>query len=274
MPRRTSSHDTPLLASHYGSGHIPSGRSIQHALRRHAVSAVVCTIALYLVITTIYVGHAHPPAITPPDAEDSDIPPPLLRQHDACDALLQIPKVAMLFLTPGALPHERLWREWLQGAASLLPVPSVVAYARRGWGLDRHRLAELQAVCTPLLDAELPLSQRQHLFSLYVHTHPTFRGFRNFSMFSGHLIPKRIVAERGFHSLMVAERLLLAQALQEPLNQRFYLVSETTLPIYPAPFMWEQAMAERVSRVDACTFKDDLKVRVEDNSRFVEESTF
>ena len=204
----------------------------------------------------------HPPAMAPDHVQDT-LPPPLLMQHDACDALLQIPKVAMLFLTPGALPHERLWREWLQGAVSLLPVPSVVAYARRGWGLDRLRLTDLQAVCTPLLDVELPLSQRQHLFSIYVHAHPTFRGYRNFSMFSGHLIPNRIVAERGHHSLMVAERLLLAQALREPLNQRFYLVSETTLPIYPAPFVWEQAMAEAVSRVDACTFKDDLKVGIE-----------
>lgn len=254
------------------------------ALRRHAVTVGVLFTALYIVLTTVYVGstnphHHHAPPrtlVTLPHFQDLPTTPITTTPGDIalasyhhlhpafspCDHLLQLPKVAMLFLTPGKLPHERLWREWLEGATGLLPIPAVTAYARRGWSLDRARLAQIQEACTPRIpvDADLPLAQRQHLFTLYVHTHPSFRGYRNFSMFAGHIIPKRIVGLRGHHSLTIAERLLLGEALKNPLNQRFYLVSETTLPMYPAAFIWEQAMAEQVSRVDACHFQDDLQV--------------
>ncbi len=284
------SHHPPLVTIHPSTAHhlllgTIQGSTLVTTLRRHAISVGVVFTALYIVLTTIYVGSTaqhHQPQPTPrtlitlPHFQDLPTNPIISTPdeiasasyhhlHPAvspCDNLLHIPKVAMLFLTPGMLPHERLWREWLEGAVDLLPIPAVQAYARRGWSLDRARLTHIQAACLPRapIDLDIPLVQRQHLFTLYVHTHPSFRGYRNFSMFAGHIIPKRIVGLRGHHSLTIAERLLLGEALKNPLNQRFYLVSETTLPMYPAAFVWEQAMAEQVSRVDACTFQDDLKV--------------
>jgi hypothetical protein len=37
--------------------------------------------------------------------------------REACGGALRIPKVALLFLTRGDMPHERVWRTWLESAA-------------------------------------------------------------------------------------------------------------------------------------------------------------
>ena len=49
-----------------------------------------------------------------------------------------------------------------------------------------------------------------------------------------------------------AEKLLLAQALSDPLNLRFMLLSETCVPLYPAPLVWAQLQGETRSRLNAC----------------------
>lgn len=49
-----------------------------------------------------------------------------------------------------------------------------------------------------------------------------------------------------------AEKLLMRQALADPLNQRFVLLSETCVPLYPAPLVWAQLQGETRSRVNAC----------------------
>lgn len=41
----------------------------------------------------------------------------------------------------------------------------------------------------------------------------------------------------GQHSLVDAARALLAAALENPRNQRFFLISESTLPLY-SPLLW------------------------------------
>ena len=51
---------------------------------------------------------------------------------------------------------------------------------------------------------------------------------------------------------MEAEKLLLAQALSDPLNSRFMLLSETCVPLYPAPLVWAQLQGETRSRLNAC----------------------
>ena len=53
----------------------------------------------------------------------------------------------------------------------------------------------------------------------------------------------------GDHSLASALRLLLASALEDPLNQRFQLLCPATVPIRPALFTYTQLMAETRSRV-------------------------
>ncbi|GAB4820324.1 hypothetical protein N2152v2_007370 [Parachlorella kessleri] len=186
--------------------------------------------------------------------------------RNPCDALLHIPKVALLFMTSGKMPHERLWRLWVKQAKALVPLDAVRRYAatssRPGAPLDPARLQQLAQACAARQTAagELPVSQldRQFLFTFYIHAAPDVPGFNASSMFAGSLIPHRTHARRQEHSLIDAERLLLAEALRDPLNQRFLLLSDTTLPLYGPALVYQQAMAETLSRMDACTYHPEI----------------
>ena len=39
---------------------------------------------------------------------------------DQCAAALRMPKVALMFLTTGDMPHGKLWREWFESIAGEL----------------------------------------------------------------------------------------------------------------------------------------------------------
>ena len=41
-------------------------------------------------------------------------------------------------------------------------------------------------------------------------------------------------------------------ALEEPLNQRFVLLSESDIPLYPPAVVWLQLTSERKSRIHSC----------------------
>ena len=64
----------------------------------------------------------------------------------------------------------------------------------------------------------------------------------------------------GTHSLTKAILLLLETALEEPLNQRFVLLSESDIPLYPPAVVWLQLTTEQKSRIHACSdhFVSDL----------------
>jgi len=50
-----------------------------------------------------------------------------------CPGVLQLPKVAMMFLTQGPMPHEPLWEAWLAGISGLVPTLCVAnAVCARG----------------------------------------------------------------------------------------------------------------------------------------------
>ena len=59
------------------------------------------------------------------------------------------------------------------------------------------------------------------------------------SVFYGRELPqaKRVLTAWGQHSLVDAAKALLAAALVNPRNQRFFLISESTLPLY-SPLLW------------------------------------
>ena len=40
----------------------------------------------------------------------------------ACNDALGIDRVALLFLSLGPLPHDRMWAAWLDGASGLIPL--------------------------------------------------------------------------------------------------------------------------------------------------------
>lgn len=56
----------------------------------------------------------------------------------------------------------------------------------------------------------------------------------------------------GSHALVVAARELLRAALRDPHNQRFILLSETAVPMYPPTVTYHQLVNEQKSRVNAC----------------------
>ena len=39
----------------------------------------------------------------------------------ACNDALGVGRVALLFLSLGALPHDHMWAAWLDGASGLIP---------------------------------------------------------------------------------------------------------------------------------------------------------
>jgi len=43
----------------------------------------------------------------------------------ACNDLLGIDRVALMYLSRGPLFHQELWRRWLEAAQDLLPVASI-----------------------------------------------------------------------------------------------------------------------------------------------------
>lgn len=56
----------------------------------------------------------------------------------------------------------------------------------------------------------------------------------------------------GTHSLTIAIRALLKEALNDAQNQRFVLLSEWDIPLYPPRVVYLQLMAEYASRINAC----------------------
>ena len=57
----------------------------------------------------------------------------------------------------------------------------------------------------------------------------------------------------GSPNTSIIERQLLREALKEPRNQRFLLLSDSGVPLYPPTTMWQQLMGESKSRIEACT---------------------
>ena len=87
--------------------------------------------------------------------------------------------------------------------------------------------------------------QRQLLFTMYVHSSLLgFSGFAPGDVFHGTLIRNLTHAERG--DTTAAVRHLFQAALVEPRNERFVLLSDSDVPLYPAKLTWMQLAMVRV----------------------------
>jgi len=84
---------------------------------------------------------------------------------------LRVPKVALLFLTRGPMPHESMWALWLEAAAGALPQELAYMICRQEPSVWRT----LEHTCGVLAAAPSVLN-RQALFSVYVHASPNFEG--------------------------------------------------------------------------------------------------
>jgi len=53
-----------------------------------------------------------------------------------CNRLLEMPRVAIMFLARGDMYHEEVWARWFAGAKELIPKPTLQV---RGCSLDLHQ---------------------------------------------------------------------------------------------------------------------------------------
>lgn len=90
---------------------------------------------------------------------------------DRCAYGVHAPKVALLFLVRGNMPHEALWRRWFE------EVDSTVF---SGCAL---RDSDKPATCYRKERSD-PIA-RQELFSVFVHSSPDFPGYPDDSLFHG-----------------------------------------------------------------------------------------
>lgn len=121
--------------------------------------------------------------------------PPVIRKDS---------KIAFMFLTPGALPFERLWDRFFQ--------------------------------------------EHEGKFSVYIHAskeRPVHysRYFVNREIRSDEVVWGRI-------SMVDAERRLLANALRDPTNQQFVLLSDSCVPLRSFEYIYNYLMYSNVSYVD------------------------
>lgn len=192
------------------------------------------------------------PAAAAPDASGAARPFHALRpaevagaSPDACAQALALPRVALLFLTQGPMPHSPTWRLWFEVAAGLLPAPALreacrpkaalalapdllAACAAGAGGAAAHPAAAAAAAGDAIA--------RQHLFSVYVHAPPSFPGHRGpgaaagdaanasslaQALWAGRLVRGRLATGWGDISLVAATRSLLWEAYRDPLNTRW-----------------------------------------------------
>lgn len=136
---------------------------------------------------------------------------------------------------------------------------------RRDMGTTQQQQAQ-PAACSDLAAVRTgDIIARQSLFSVYVHVAMGF-WYCEGDLFHGYELreSERVEVHWGQHTMVEAERALFAAALDDPLNQRFMMLSESCLPLYPPQVVWLQLMWEQQSRVNACKGERDWDKRGED----------
>ncbi|GAB4823196.1 hypothetical protein N2152v2_010242 [Parachlorella kessleri] len=157
------------------------------------------------------------------------------------------PKVALMFLTRGPMPLEPVWRAFLSAPGLAWPAPPATEGSQdnsSGGSQDSSSGSSSTAG-----------SSVGPLFSMYVHCPPGFE-YPEGSLFAGHEIPERVLVRWGQSTELLAEVLLVQAALGDPLNQRFVLLSESCIPLYPVATVYAQLMSEGRSRVNTCPAGD------------------
>lgn len=106
--------------------------------------------------------------------------------------------------------------------------------------------------------------ESQDLFSVYVHTAPGFL-YPHGSLFSGREVPDAVNLTNAFalHSLIAAEIKILQEALKDPRNQKFVLLSPSCIPVQPPEVVYAQLMHERKSRIDACLPEERMQLGID-----------
>ena len=191
--------------------------------------------------------------------------------------------MALLFLIIDRIPHEAVWTEWLRQLEDMVPAsllcdkevldcydglmpvkrnsvydaqPYITLYVHpvpqfRGFPLGsifyKREIAPADRVQVTILQAPWPASAAACHTESMAHRAPW--ALLDMTKGSRYLRGLLLQTAHGHHSLAVAHRLLLTEALKDPLNQRFQLLCPATIPIRPAQFVYEQLLAQKKSRV-------------------------
>jgi hypothetical protein len=96
-----------------------------------------------------------------------------------------------------------------------------------------------------------PTYAAQTLFSIYVHTDPSFQGYPTSSIFYGREIVPQMHGKRFSHSLTSIALLLFEAALMDTAvdNAHFVTTSDSDVPLYHGAIIYWQLLNERRSRV-------------------------
>ncbi|KAJ1284922.1 hypothetical protein BS78_03G242400 [Paspalum vaginatum] len=103
-------------------------------------------------------------------------------------------------------------------------------------------------------------------FSAYVHSAPGFQLDRTTTgspYFYGRQLARSVKVVWGEATMVEAERMLFAAALQDPANQRFVLLSDSCVPLYNFSYIYTYLMASPKSFVDS--FVDKTEKRYNQN---------
>ncbi|KAK9268171.1 hypothetical protein L1049_010613 [Liquidambar formosana] len=90
-------------------------------------------------------------------------------------------------------------------------------------------------------------------FSIYIHSEPGFvfdESTTRSHLFYGRQLKNSIQVLWGQSSMIEAERLLLGEALKDPANRRFVLLSDSCVPLYNFSYIYNYVMASPKSFVD------------------------
>lgn len=124
---------------------------------------------------------------------------------------IQKPKIAFLFIARNRLPLDMVWDAFFQG-------------------------------------------DKENKFSIFVHSRPGFlfnKATTRSVYFLDRQVNNSIQIDWGEASMIQAERVLLQNALEDPLNDRFVFLSDSCIPLYDFNYTYEYIMSTSTSFVDS-----------------------
>ncbi|KAM7500991.1 hypothetical protein LguiA_025405 [Lonicera macranthoides] len=99
-------------------------------------------------------------------------------------------------------------------------------------------------------------------FSIYIHSEPGFvfdESTTRFSLFYNRQLNNSIKVGWGESTMIAAERLLFEEALEDPANRRFVLLSDGCVPLYNFSYIYKYLMSSPRSFVDSFLDKKETR---------------
>ncbi|KAG0626476.1 hypothetical protein M758_2G129200 [Ceratodon purpureus] len=105
----------------------------------------------------------------------------------------------------------------------------------------------------------------EHEYSVYIHSRPGFIFTSQNTIcrsFINRQLQNSVQVEWGEPTMIQAERLLIAEALQDPLNERFFLLSDSCIPLYNFKYVYDYVMSSQKSFVDSFYDAEDWQYNI------------